>query len=108
MENDGKITGVCHYDKFTGVDSDNKSTESGSTGGTDEADEMALIKENIAEAEQDIAEGTDLLAGNETETEDAQRKNMIHPDLQAPTVEHKYNLRQRENPWLDYTNRYEF
>ena len=69
--NSGEITGVHHNNKVTGEDSDNKSTESGSTGETDKADEMALIKEAIAEAEQDIAEGTDLLSGTETETEDA-------------------------------------
>ena len=69
---------------------------------------MALIKESIAEAEWDIAEGNDLLAGTETENEDAQNENVIHPDLQVPTVEHTYNLRRRRNPRPDYTNRYGF
>ena len=71
MENDGKITGVRHYDKITGVDSDNKSTESEITGENDEAGELALIEEAIAEAEQDIAEANDLLAGTETKNEEA-------------------------------------
>ena len=65
----------------------------GSMGATDKVDEMALIEEAIVETERDIAEGTDLLVGNETETEDAQNKNLIHPDLQVPTMEHTYNLR---------------
>ena len=68
MENDGKITGVRHNDKITGVDSDNESTELGSRGATDEADEIALIEEAIAEEERDVAEGTDLIPGTETET----------------------------------------
>ena len=38
-----------------------------STEKTDEADELALIEEGIAESERDIAEATDLLAGTETE-----------------------------------------
>ena len=33
---------------------------------------------------------------------------MIHPDLQVPTVEHTYNLRQRSNPRTYYTNIYGF
>ena len=53
------------------MDSDSESAESGSTGSTEEAGELALIEEAIAEAERDIAEATDLLAGNEIETEDA-------------------------------------
>ena len=60
-----------HNDKITGVDSNNESAESGSTGKTDEADELALIEEAIAEAEQDITEATDLLAGTETKNEEA-------------------------------------
>ena len=43
VENDGKITGVRHNNKIIGVDRDNKSTESGSTGATENADEMPLI-----------------------------------------------------------------
>ena len=46
----------------------------GSTGATDKAEELALIEEAIIEAERDIAEATDLLAGTETETEEAQIK----------------------------------
>ena len=88
VENDGKITGVRHDDEITGVDSDNESTESGSAGSTDKSDELSLIEEVIAEAEQDIAEGTDLLAGTETKTEEARNENVIHPDLQITTVEH--------------------
>ena len=54
---------------------------------------MSLIKEAIAEAEQDIAEGTGLLAGTENETEDTRDENVIHPYLQVPTEEQTYNLR---------------
>ena len=90
------------------MDNDNKSAELGSTGSTDEADELALIEEAIAESERDIAEATDLLAGTETETEEAKNENVIHPDLQVPTVEHTYNLRRRKHPRPDYTNRYGF
>ena len=112
MENDSKTTGVRHDDKITGVGRDNKSTgvksESGSMGATDKAYEMAIIEEAIEESDRDIAEGTDLLAGTETETEDTWGKNVIHPDFQVPTLEHTYNLRQRRNPSLYYTNRYEF
>ena len=108
MENNGEITGVQHNDKITGVDSDNESAQSGSTGTTDEADKLALIEEAIAEAERDISEGTDLLAGTETGTEDARNENVIHPDLQVPRVKHTYNLRRRKHPRPDYTNRYGF
>ena len=58
----------------------------GRTGATNKVDEMALIEEAIIEAEQDIVEENDLLAGNETKTEDTQNKNVIHPDFQVPTV----------------------
>ena len=108
VENDVEITGVLHNDKITGVDSDNENMELVSKGATDKADEMALIEEAIAEEERDIAEGTDLLAGTETKTEDARNKNVIHPDLQVPTVEHTYKLRRRQNPRPDYTNSYGF
>ena len=80
-ENDTKIIGVDSDNKSTGVKS-----ESGITGATGEADKMALIEETIAKEERDIAEGTDVIAG--TETEDTQNKNVIHPDLQVPTVGH--------------------
>ena len=106
--NDGKITGVQHDNKTTGVDSDNESTESGIKEATEKADELSLVEEAIAEAERDIAEGTDLLAVTETETEEAQNEKVIHSDLQVPTVEHTYNLRQRRNPRPDYKNRYGF
>ena len=43
----------------------------GKHGSTDEADELALIEEAITEAEGYIAEATDLLAGTETENEEA-------------------------------------
>ena len=69
---------------------------------------MALIEKDISEAEKDIAEITDLLAGTETKTEDARDTKVIHPDLQVPTVEHTYNLRPRRNLRPDYTNRYRF
>ena len=80
----------------------------GRTGETDEVYELARIEEAIAEAERYIAEGTDLLAVTETETKETQNENVIHPDLQVPTVEHTYNLRRRRNPRPDYTNRYGF
>ena len=79
-----------------------------STGATEKSDEMELIEDAIAEAVQDIAEGNYLLAETETETEDKQNKNMIHPYLQVTTVEHIYNLRQRSNPRPDFTKRYGF
>ena len=41
-------------------------------GATDKADEMALIEEAIAESEWDITEGTEILAGTESKTEDTQ------------------------------------
>ena len=90
--NDKKSTGVDNDGKITGVDSDNESAESGSTRATDGLDKLALIEEAIAKAEQDITEGTDLLAGTETITEEAQNENVIHPDLQVLTMEHTYNL----------------
>ena len=108
MDNDCKITGVRHDDEITGVYSDNKSAESEITGKTDEADELALIEEAIAEAEQDIAKAIDLLAGTETENEEKQNENVIHPALQVSRVEHTYNLWQRKHPRPDYTNRYGF
>ena len=97
-----------HDDEITEVDSDNNSTESVRTGKTDKVDELALIEEAIAEAEQYTAEASDLLAGTETENEEARNENVIHPDLQVPTVEHTYNFRQRKNPRPDYINRYGF
>ena len=75
-------------------------------GATNEADEMALIDEAMSEADQDIAEGKELLSGTETETEDTQVQNMIHSDSQLPTVEHTYNLQRRRNMQPDYTNIY--
>ena len=83
MDNDGEITGM---------DSNNKSAESGSTRSTDKADKLALIEEAITEAERDIVEANDQLAGTETETEEARNENDTHPSLQVPTVEHTYNL----------------
>ena len=53
--------------KIAVVDSDKESTESVSTGKNDKADELALIDEAIAEAEQYIVGATDLLVGTETE-----------------------------------------
>ena len=106
MDNNGEITRVRHDDEITGVDSDNNSAESGSTGATDEPDELELIEEAITEAERDIAEATDLLEGTETETEEARNENVIHPDLHVPTVEHTYKFGQRKNPRPEYTNRY--
>ena len=58
---------------------------------------MALIEEAIAEEDRDITERTALLAGTEVETEDTWDKSVIHLDLQVPTEEHTYNLRQRGN-----------
>ena len=103
--NNNEITGVDNCGKITGLDSNNESAESGNPGSTDEAGKLALIEEAIAEAERDIAEANDLLAGTETEIEEARNENMIHPALQVPTVEHTYNLRQRKHPCTDYTNR---
>ena len=94
MENDGKVTGVQQNDKTTGVDSDKKSKELGSTGETDKEYELALVEEAITEAERYITGGTDLLAVTKTKTEEARNGNMIHPDLQVTTVEHTYNLRR--------------
>ena len=88
MENDSKITGVQHDGRTTGLDKNNKSTELGITGAADKADELALIEDAIVETERDIVEGTDILALTETETEEARNENVIHPDLQVPTVEH--------------------
>ena len=88
MYKKGEITGVRHDDEITGVDSNNKSAESGSTGKNDKADELELIVEAIAESEQDTGEETDILAGIETENEEALKENVIHPALQVPTVEH--------------------
>ena len=101
MDNDGKIKRVQDDDKITGVGSDNESAELGSTGKNDEADELVLIEDTITEAERDIAEATDVLAGTETENEETRNKNVIHPDLQVPTVEHTYNLRRRKHPRMD-------
>ena len=69
---------------------------------------MELIEEDMTEADWDITEGTDLLVGTETKTEDARNENVIHPALQVPTVEHTYNLWRRRNTHPDYTNRYGF
>ena len=99
---------MLHDDEITGVGSDSKSTESGSTGSNGEVEEQEIIEEAIAEAERDIAEAIDLLSGTETETEEARNENVIHPALQVPTVEHTYNLRRRKHPRPDYTNRYIF
>ena len=49
---------------------------------------MALIEEAISEVEQDIVEGTELLAGIETETDDTRDENLIHPETQVQTEEH--------------------
>ena len=93
VQNDGEITGVRHNDKIIGVNSDNETPELVSMEANYKADELALIQEAITESEQDITEGTDILAGTETETEEAQNENVIHLTLQVPTVEHTYNLR---------------
>ena len=69
---------------------------------------MALIEEAISEAEQDIAEGTELLTGTEAENEDTWDENVIHPYLQVPKEEHTYNLRRRGNWRPDYTYIYVF
>ena len=108
VDSDGKIIGFRHYGEITGMDNDNESAESGSMGATDESDKLTLIEEAIAEAERDITEATDIIAGTETKTEEARNENVIHLALQVPTVEHTYNLRQRKHPRPDYTNRYGF
>ena len=68
------------------MDSDNESAELVSRGKNDKADKLALIEEAIEEAERDIAEATDLLAGNDTENKETRNKNVIHPALQVPTA----------------------
>ena len=103
VENEGKITGVDSYNKRTGVKS-----ESGSMEATEKSNEIALIKEAIAEAEWDITEGTDLIARTETETEDTSNENVIHPYLQVPTVEHTCKFPRGRNPRPNYANRYIF
>ena len=97
-----------HNDEITGVDSKNEIAVPGSTGKTDKAYKLALIEEAIAEAERDIAEATDLLAGTETENEETQNENVIPPALQVPTVEHTYNLQRRKHTRPYYTDRYGF
>ena len=72
------MTGVESNEKTTGVKSESEST--GATDSRYKADKMALIEEDIEEAERDIAEGTDLLSRTETETEDTQDGNVIHLD----------------------------
>ena len=71
---------------------------------TDKADEISLIEEDISEADQDTAEGTELIAGTETKTEETRGENVMHPDLKVPAVEHTYNLRRRRNLRPEYTN----
>ena len=108
MDNNSKITGVRHDNEIAGVVSDNKSTESGRTGKNDKTDKLALIEVDLAEAERDIEEATDVLAGTETENEETGKENLIYPALQVATVENTYNLRQIKYPRPDYTNRYGF
>ena len=108
VDNNCEIIDVRHDNKITGLDSDNQSTESGSTGATEKPDELTLIEEAIAESERYIAEATDLLAGTVTETEEARHENLIHPALQVPTVEQTYNLQQRKYLRPECTNIYGF
>ena len=81
VDSNGKRTGVRHNDKITGVDSNNESAELGSIGKDDEADKLELIEEAITEAERYIAEASDIIAGTETENEEARNENVIHPAL---------------------------
>ena len=97
-----------HDNEITGVDSENESAELGSIVATYKLDKLELIEEAITEAERDIAEATDLLGGTETETEEAQNENVIHPYLQVPTVEHTYYLRRIKHPRPNYKNGYGF
>ena len=69
----------------------------GAAKANDEANYMALIEEDIAEAERDIVEGTELLSGENIKTDDKQDKHMMHPEDQLLTVENVYNLQQRGN-----------
>ena len=69
----------------------------GAAKANDEANDMALIEEDIAEAERDIVEGTELLSGENIKTDDKQDKHMMHPEDQLLTVENVYNLQQRGN-----------
>ena len=59
----------------------------GAAKANDEANYMALIEEDIAEAERDIVEGTELLSGENIKTDDKQDKHMMHPEDQLLTVE---------------------
>ena len=63
---------------------------------------MALIEEAISEVEQDIVEGTELLAGIETETDDTRDENLIHPETQVQTEEHTYSLHRGGDRRMDY------
>ena len=69
---------------------------------------MALIEEATAEAERDIEEGIELLAGAETETDYTQNENVIHTETEVPTEENTYNLWRRVNHRPEYTHRYGF
>ena len=69
----------------------------GAAKANDEANDMTLIEEDIAEAERDIVEGTELLSGENIKTDDKQDKHMMHPEDQLLTVENVYNLQQRGN-----------
>ena len=49
---------------------------------------MEIIEEATVEAEWDIAEGIELLAGNEIQMDDTQDEQMIHPEAQVIISEH--------------------
>ena len=91
MENGNKIKGVDRDGEITGVKSELESTAV--TESNDEAGKMALIEEVISEAERDIAEGTELISGNETKTDDTRDKHVIHQEAQVPTSDNVYNIR---------------
>ena len=109
-DNDKRTVGE---DKITGVYSDNnkgtgvKSESTVVAGENDESDDMALIEETIAEAEREIAEGTELFARNADkgtpeeangyDREDTWDKRVIRPDTQLPMTENVYNLIRHGN-----------
>ena len=69
---------------------------------------MELIEEAILEVEQNIMEGTELLAGIETETDDTRDENLIHPETQVQTEEHTYSLHRGGDWRMDYMHQYGF
>ena len=115
--NDDENTGVAiaKYES-TGVDSNDENTRVKSENYKES--DMVLIDKDTTESELIIAEETELLARNanketgkeigegEAEMEDAQDKQVIHPEAQVVTAENLYNIWRQENKRTDYTHRY--